>query len=143
MPSIELLLETGGPQVKGITFERLKKERCIRVNLPSSPYASFTEEAEGKKKFKTASGRQELYKDEDRFIVRVVDNGVGIEDLDKAMKEGYSTAPDHIRERGFGAGMGIANMKRFADKLVIISEKNAGTQVEMIFYLPQETWPLI
>ena len=66
--AIELLLETGGPQVKGITFERLKKERTIRVNLPSSPYASFTEEIEGKKKFKTASGRQELYKDEDRFI---------------------------------------------------------------------------
>jgi len=39
--------------------------------------------------------------------------------------------------------MGIANMKRFADKLVIISEKNAGTQVEMIFYLPQQTWPII
>lgn len=84
-----------------------------------------------------------FYQDEDRFIVRVVDNGVGIEDLDKAMKEGYSTAPDHIRERGFGAGMGIANMKRFADKLVIISEKGAGTQVEMIFYLPTQTWPLI
>ena len=84
-----------------------------------------------------------FYQDEDRFIVRVVDNGVGIEDLDKAMKEGYSTAPDHVRERGFGAGMGLANMKRFADKLVIISEKNTGTQVEMIFYLPTQTWPLI
>lgn len=84
-----------------------------------------------------------FFQDEDRFIVRVVDNGIGIEDLDKAMKEGYSTAPDYIRERGFGAGMGIANMKRFADKLVIISEKNAGTQVEMIFYLPTQTWPLI
>ncbi|WP_128003428.1 molybdopterin-dependent oxidoreductase [Piscinibacter defluvii] len=67
-PAIELLLQTGGPQVKGITFERLKKERCIRVNLPSSPYASFTDEIAGKHKFKTASGRQELYKDEDRFI---------------------------------------------------------------------------
>jgi CBS domain-containing protein/anti-sigma regulatory factor (Ser/Thr protein kinase) len=84
-----------------------------------------------------------FFQDEDCFIVRVVDNGIGIEDLDKAMKEGYSTAPDYIRERGFGAGMGIANMKRFADKLVIISEKNAGTQVEMIFYLPSQTWPLI
>jgi CBS domain-containing protein/anti-sigma regulatory factor (Ser/Thr protein kinase) len=84
-----------------------------------------------------------FFQDHDRIIVRVVDNGVGIEDLEKAMKEGYSTAPDYIRERGFGAGMGIANMKRFADKLVIISEKNAGTQVEMIFYLPQQTWPLI
>lgn len=92
-----------------------------------------------------SKGQGDIYffQDEDRFIVRVVDNGVGIEDLDKAMKEGYSTAPDHIRERGFGAGMGIANMKRFADKLVIISEKNAGTQVEMIFYLPTQTWPLI
>lgn len=66
--AIEHLLETGGPKVEGITFERLKKERCIRVNLPSSPYAPFTEEIAGKKKFKTASGRQELYKDEDRFI---------------------------------------------------------------------------
>jgi CBS domain-containing protein/anti-sigma regulatory factor (Ser/Thr protein kinase) len=84
-----------------------------------------------------------FFQDEDRFIVRVVDNGVGIEDLDKAMKEGYSTAPDYIRERGFGAGMGIANMKRFADKLVILSEKGAGTQVEMIFYLPTQTTPLM
>jgi anti-sigma regulatory factor (Ser/Thr protein kinase)/CBS domain-containing protein len=84
-----------------------------------------------------------FFQDEDRFIVRVVDNGIGIEDLEKAMKEGYSTAPDYVRERGFGAGMGIANMKRFADKLVIISEKNAGTQVEMIFYLPSQTWPVI
>lgn len=92
-----------------------------------------------------SKGQGDIYffQDEDRFIVRVVDDGVGIEDLDKAMKEGYSTAPDHIRERGFGAGMGIANMKRFADKLVIISEKGAGTQVEMIFYLPTQTWPLI
>jgi anti-sigma regulatory factor (Ser/Thr protein kinase) len=74
--------------------------------------------------------------DEDRIIVRVVDNGVGIEDLEKAMKEGYSTAPDYVRELGFGAGMGIPNMKRFSDKLVILSEKNVGTQVEMIFFLP-------
>jgi anti-sigma regulatory factor (Ser/Thr protein kinase) len=78
---------------------------------------------------------------EDRIIVRVVDNGVGIEDLDKAMKEGYSTAPDYVRELGFGAGMGIPNMKRFSDKLVILSEKNVGTQVEMIFYLPSQTTP--
>jgi anti-sigma regulatory factor (Ser/Thr protein kinase)/CBS domain-containing protein len=73
--------------------------------------------------------------DEDRIIVRVVDNGVGIEDLDKAMREGYSTAPDYVREYGFGAGMGIPNMKRSSDKLVILSKKEIGTQVEMVFYL--------
>lgn len=67
-PAVDLLLKTGGPKVKGITLERLKKEKVIRVNLPSSPYASFTEEIAGKAKFKTASGRQELYKDEDRFL---------------------------------------------------------------------------
>jgi CBS domain-containing protein/anti-sigma regulatory factor (Ser/Thr protein kinase) len=73
---------------------------------------------------------------EDLIMVRVVDSGVGIDDLEKAMKEGYSTAPDYVRELGFGAGMGIPNMRRFSDKLVILSEKNVGTQVEMIFYLP-------
>ena len=90
-----------------------------------------------------SKGQGDIYffQDEDRFIVRVVDNGVGIEDLEKAMKEGYSTAPDHIRERGFGAGMGIGNMKRFADKLMIISEKDGGTQVEMIFFLPGKPGP--
>lgn len=74
---------------------------------------------------------------EDLVMIRVVDNGVGIEDMDMAMKEGYSTAPDYVRELGFGAGMGIPNIKRFVDKLVILSEKNVGTQVEMILYLPR------
>ncbi len=72
---------------------------------------------------------------EDRIIVRVVDDGVGIEDLEKAMTEGFSTASDYVREHGFGAGMGIPNMKKFADKLVILSERNSGTQVEMVFFL--------
>jgi len=74
----------------------------------------------------------------DKIIVRVIDNGIGIENLDQAMKEGFSTAPDFIREMGFGAGMGIPNMKRFADKLVILSEKNSGTQVELVFFLPKD-----
>lgn len=76
--------------------------------------------------------------EEDRIIVRVVDNGVGIEDLDKAMTEGFTTADERVREHGFGAGMGIPNMNRFADKLVILSEKNVGTQVEVIFFLKSE-----
>ena len=79
--------------------------------------------------------------DEDRIIVRVIDNGIGIEDLDRAMRGGFSTAPDYVREWGFGAGMGIPNMKRFSDKLVILSEKKTGTQVEMIFYLTPQTIP--
>ena len=70
----------------------------------------------------------------DSIVVRVEDFGRGIENVELAMKEGYSTAPDDIRELGFGAGMGLPNMKRFSDKMVIISEKGKGTIVEMSFF---------
>ncbi|MGB9615304.1 MAG: CBS domain-containing protein, partial [Fervidobacterium sp.] len=60
---------------------------------------------------------------EDRIIVRVEDTGKGIENIELALKEGYSTAPDYVRELGFGAGMGLPNMKRFSDKMVVLSEK--------------------
>lgn len=68
-------------------------------------------------------------------IVVVFDNGVGIENIDSAMVEGYSTASDEIRNRGFGAGMGIPNMKRYSDKFVMLSDQSLGTRVEMIFNL--------
>ncbi len=70
----------------------------------------------------------------DRIIVRVEDKGKGIENIELAMKEGYSTAPDYVRELGFGAGMGLPNMKRFSDKMVVLSEKGKGVVVEMVFY---------
>ncbi|PLX36792.1 MAG: hypothetical protein C0606_13355 [Hyphomicrobiales bacterium] len=66
--AVDHLLKTGGPQVEGITLERLQKERVIRVNSPSNPIAAFSEEMQGKKSFKTATKRQELYKEEDRFL---------------------------------------------------------------------------
>lgn len=70
----------------------------------------------------------------DNFIkIRVEDYGRGIENLELAMQEGYSTAPDYIRERGFGAGMGLVNMKRCSDKMVIVSEVGKGVIVEMLF----------
>lgn len=71
----------------------------------------------------------------DRITVRVEDWGKGIENIELAMKEGYSTAPDHVRELGFGAGMGLPNMRRFSDKMVVLSEKGKGVVVEMVFYL--------
>lgn len=71
---------------------------------------------------------------DDVIVVRIVDCGIGIDDIDKAMQEGYSTAPDYVREYGFGAGMGLSNMKRYTDKMVILSEKNVGTTVELMYY---------
>lgn len=60
------------------------------------------------------------------------DQGPGIPDIDLAMQEGYSTAPHKIRELGFGAGMGLPNMKNYTDEMHIRSEVGKGTTVEMI-----------
>jgi len=60
------------------------------------------------------------------------DEGPGIEDIALAMQEGYSTAPAHIREMGFGAGMGLPNMKKCSDELSIESKPGIGTTVRML-----------
>jgi len=65
-----------------------------------------------------------------RFILD--DNGPGIENIDLAMTEGYSTASDSIRTLGFGAGMGLPNMKKYTDEFYITSEVGRGTRVEMV-----------
>ncbi|MBA1335137.1 MAG: hypothetical protein HPY66_0759 [Firmicutes bacterium] len=71
----------------------------------------------------------------DRIIVTAKDFGPGIPDVDKAMQEGYSTAPDRIREMGFGAGMGLPNMKKCSDDFSIESEVGVGTEVVMTLYI--------
>lgn len=63
------------------------------------------------------------------------DIGPGIPDIDRALQEGYSTANEEARNMGFGAGMGLPNMKRNADEFSIRSELGTGTQIEMRFRL--------
>lgn len=63
------------------------------------------------------------------------DVGPGIPDIDLAMSEGYSTASEDVRMMGFGAGMGLANMARNADKFNIESKVGEGTRIEMVFKL--------
>ncbi|OGP94136.1 MAG: anti-sigma regulatory factor [Deltaproteobacteria bacterium RBG_16_54_18] len=67
----------------------------------------------------------------------VKDRGPGIPDIELAMQEGYSTAPPEIREMGFGAGMGLSNMKKNADELHIVSTVGQGTVVEMVMRSPR------
>lgn len=67
----------------------------------------------------------------DNVRIDVSDEGPGIDDIELAMQEGYSTASPIVREMGFGAGMGLANMKRFSDQFLITSEVNVGTRVVM------------
>ncbi len=68
---------------------------------------------------------------EDRIEVILSDRGPGIADIEKAMQEGYSTAPDHVRSLGFGAGMGLPNMKRYTDDMKIDSTVGEGTTITM------------
>ena len=67
----------------------------------------------------------------DRIDITLADNGPGISDIELAMQEGYSTAPDNIRSLGFGAGMGLPNMKRYTDSMKIESVIGQGTTIRM------------
>ncbi len=75
-----------------------------------------------------------------RFLKVVVkDEGIGIPDVDLAMSEGYSTANEKIRELGFGAGMGLSNIKKNTDEMILTSESGQGTNLEFIIYLDKQT----
>lgn len=65
------------------------------------------------------------------ILMVLKDQGPGIENIDLAMQAGYSTAPDNIRALGFGAGMGLSNMKKYSDELRIDSIVGVGTTVTM------------
>ena len=67
----------------------------------------------------------------DHIEIILKDNGPGISDIELAMQAGYSTAPDNIRSLGFGAGMGLPNMKKYTDNMKIESEVGKGTTIYM------------
>lgn len=68
---------------------------------------------------------------DDRVEIVLADRGPGIADVELALREGYSTAPESARALGFGAGMGLPNMKRYTDKMEIESVVNQGTTIKM------------
>lgn len=73
----------------------------------------------------------------DPNCIRIVakDRGPGIKDIELAMREGYSTASEKVREMGFGAGMGLPNMRKCSDKFSVESELGKGTTISMEMYL--------
>ena len=70
-----------------------------------------------------------------KITMEAYDDGPGIEDVDQAMRPGYSTASNEVREMGFGAGMGLVNIKRCVDEMRLISSLERGTNLYMIIYL--------
>ena len=68
---------------------------------------------------------------EDKIVITLDDHGPGIKDVALAMQEGYSTATDSVRSLGFGAGMGLPNMKRYTDDMRIDTTVGVGTKITM------------
>ena len=76
-------------------------------------------------------GEADVSVSEDHVIIVLKDKGPGIPNIEQAMQEGFSTAPDAIRSLGFGTGMGLPNMKRYTDFMNIESEVGKGTTITM------------
>lgn len=76
-------------------------------------------------------GAADVSVDEAGVKIVLEDHGPGIKDIEQAMQEGFSTAPDNIRSLGFGAGMGLPNMKRYTDTMEIDSTPGVGTRITM------------
>ncbi|MBP5254288.1 MAG: anti-sigma regulatory factor [Lachnospiraceae bacterium] len=82
-------------------------------------------------------GVAEVRVDERDITIILTDRGPGIPDVNLAMQEGYSTATRSIQSLGFGAGMGLPNMKRYTDEMRIDTEVGVGTTITMVIHLPQ------
>lgn len=82
-------------------------------------------------------GTMDVTINDDNVHIVVEDEGPGIPDLDSAMEPGYTTANEKIRALGFGAGMGLPNMKRCADQFSLSSSMETGTRVEATVFLPR------
>jgi len=83
------------------------------------------------------AGGGEIFADitPEKVSVKICDKGPGIPDIEKAMQAGFSTAGEKVRELGFGAGMGLPNMKKYSDEMKIESTPGEGTTVYLTFYI--------
>jgi len=79
-------------------------------------------------------GRAHVEIDSEKIVIRISDDGPGIPNVELAMHEGWSTAPDCVRELGIGAGMGLPNIKRHADAFHLDTEQGRGTTVNIIVH---------
>jgi serine/threonine-protein kinase RsbT len=129
-------------QVKGGDFSRAGEVSCEIKNLLKEiglsaqvvrRAAIAAYEAEMNIIMYAWQGRFDLSVTPDRVRIVVEDKGPGIEDVELALSEGYSTATPEMRELGFGAGMGLPNIKKNTDDFRIVSEVGRGTRLELTF----------
>ena len=114
------------------------KRQMKQLGIPASVVRRVsvgTYEAEINLVIHSDGGRIDFEISPENITIRVVDQGPGIPDLKKAMTEGWSTASNEVRNMGFGAGMGLPNMKKYADEFYIESEVGKGTHIKMVVNL--------
>lgn len=70
----------------------------------------------------------------EQIVIVMQDTGPGIPDVEKAMQEGFSTADQNVRELGFGAGMGLPNIKKYSDEMEIDTEVGKGTRLKLVIF---------
>ena len=74
------------------------------------------------------------------IVMILADRGPGIPDVEKAMQAGWSTAPDEVRSLGFGAGMGLPNMKKYSDEMEVLSELGVVITVNIVLKISESHW---
>jgi CBS domain-containing protein/anti-sigma regulatory factor (Ser/Thr protein kinase) len=124
----------------GETSSKLKTA-LARLGIPPEilrRVAIATYEAEMNTVIYTDGGKLAARVTPEKIVVEVEDDGPGIEDIEKAMEQGFSTAPDWIRELGFGAGMGLSNIKKCSDQMQLDSTKGVGTHLTFSVRLEQK-----
>ncbi len=123
----------------GETSSKLKTA-LARLGIPPKilrRIAIATYEAEMNTVIYTDGGKLATWVTSDKIVVEVEDTGPGIENIKKAMEPGFSTAPDWVRELGFGAGMGLCNIKKCADQMTLTSTVGVGTNLTFSVVLDQ------
>jgi len=133
-------MNTGSFKIKGGDYQRagmassnlkklLKKINVEPAIIRRAMIAAY--EAEMNVVIHARNGNMRFFLDSDRIDMEVTDEGPGIPDIDLAMKEGYSTAPPEAKDLGFGAGMGLPNIKRNSDRFAIESKVGEGTTLNI------------
>lgn len=121
----------------GEVSSRIKRS-LSNLRIPSSVIRSVaiaTYEAEMNIVIFAEYGEITVYAKPDQIRVEALDKGPGIPDIEKALQPGFSTAPEWVRELGFGAGMGLPNIKNCTDMMEISSKVGEGTRLEFVVYM--------
>jgi Anti-sigma regulatory factor (Ser/Thr protein kinase) len=116
------------------------KKILVRLGMPNDVVkrvAVAMYEAEINMVVHAGGGDADITVDPDSITIIMKDEGPGIPDIPLAMQDGYSTASEEVRALGFGAGMGLSNMKRNTDEMAIDSTVGKGTTVTMKILIPE------